>query len=132
MLSDLAELAAKSSPNRSRVANGRLPEGIDGRSSWGRRYREVITSLAADLGEDTITSETARTLIMRAAAMTVEAERLEAKLASLGDPDPSLIELHGRTAGNLRRVLGDLRSESAKRGTPTGTAQSSDRGLPDK
>lgn len=117
-LEDRRQLAAPKASTRSRIANGKLPEGIDGRSSWGRRYRELITSLSSDIDEEAAGSESLRSLVMRAAALTVETERLEAKLSTLTTPDPALIDLHGRTAGNLRRLLAELGAIPSKTDTP--------------
>lgn len=94
---------------RSRVTNGSvvLP-GVDGRSTWVRRLRDLVALHIADLGGDDLISEAERSLVRRAATMTVELERMEAVFAVKGEADPKDLELYQRTAGNLRRILESL------------------------
>lgn len=91
-------------PHRSAITNGKLLPGVDGRSTWARRLRDVIQALSADLGTDDL-SEADRSVIRRAATLTVELERMEEAFAAKGAADPDEIDLYGRTAGNLRRLL---------------------------
>jgi hypothetical protein len=97
-------IARPKDPQRSRVANGseHLP-GVDGRSAWVRRCKELIADHIADLGGEANTSAAERSLIRRASVMTVELERLEVKFATAGEASPDDLELYQRTAGNLRR-----------------------------
>ena len=91
---------------RSRVTNGgALLPGVDGRSAWVRRARDLIESHLDDLGGDAVVSEAERSIVRRAAVMTTELERMEAKFAESGEADPAMLDLYGRTAGNLRRLL---------------------------
>src|SRR4029077_16182262 len=91
---------------RSRITNGSaLLPGIDGRSAWGRRTKDIISSHVSDLGGVDNTSAAERALIRRASVMTVELERLEAQFATAGEADPDALDLYGRTSGNLRRLL---------------------------
>src|SRR5262249_13712138 len=46
-----------------------------------------------------------RARIRRAATLTVELERLEAKFALAGEASAADLDLYQRTAGNLRRLL---------------------------
>lgn len=94
---------------RSRVTNGSvvLP-GVDGRSTWVRRLRDLIAVHIQDLGGEDAISEAERSLVRRAATMTVELERMEAVFAVRGEADPKDLELYQRTAGNLRRILESL------------------------
>ena len=65
---------------RSRITNGSaLLPGIDGRSAWVRRTKDIISSHVSDLGGVDNTSAAERSLIRRASVMTVELERLEAQ-----------------------------------------------------
>ena len=102
-----APALAETSPMlRSRVTNGSavLP-GIDGRSAWARRLRDLIERHIDDLGGHDAVSEAERSIVRRAATMTVELERMETTFAVAGAAKPSDLELYQRTAGNLRRLL---------------------------
>ncbi len=91
---------------RSRVANGSaLLAGVDGRSLWVRRCKELIADHLSDLGGGDNASAAERSIIRRACVLTVELERLEAKFANAGQASDSDLDLYQRTAGNLRRLL---------------------------
>ena len=82
-----------------------LLPGIDGRSVWVRRCKDIITSHLSDLGGEENTSEAERSIIRRASVITVELERLEARFAAAGEASAEELDLYQRTAGNLRRLL---------------------------
>jgi len=73
---------------RARMTNGTggtiLP-GIDQRSATARRYRDLVAAAAADQGGADRCSEARLQLIRRFAALAVQAEAMEARLAN-GDP----------------------------------------------
>ena len=94
------------SHGRSRVSNGSsiLP-GVDGRSVWVRRLRDLIGLHLTDLGGEAAVSEAERSIIRRAATLTVELERMEAAFAVAGEAQPDQLELYQRTANSLRRLL---------------------------
>src|SRR6478736_3754620 len=87
---------------RSRVSNGSavLP-GVDGRSTWVRRLRDLIELHLNDLGGIEAVSQAQRSIVRRAATLTVELERLEARFANAGAANPDELDLYQRTAGNL-------------------------------
>jgi hypothetical protein len=93
---------ARKSRQRSRLTNGALLPGIDGRSSWVRRCKDVIELHLADLPDATAAE---RSIVRRAAVLTTELERLEAKFAEAGEASPFDLDLYQRTAGGLRRLL---------------------------
>ena len=67
---------------RSRITNGSaLLPGVDGRSPWVRRCKDVIAAHLSDLGGEDNTSAAERSIIRRASVLTVELERLEARFA---------------------------------------------------
>jgi hypothetical protein len=67
---------------RSRITNGRdLLPGIDGRSLIARRYRDLVAALCADQGGLEVMAEARVQLIRRFAALAVQAEAMEARLA---------------------------------------------------
>ena len=103
---DRAEVDRYPSKQRSRVTNGNaLLPGVDGRSAWVRRAKDLIAEHVADLGGLDNTSAAERSLIRRASVLTVELERLEARFAAAREADPNTLDLYARTAGNLRRLL---------------------------
>jgi hypothetical protein len=92
---------------RSKITNGvnRLP-GIDGRNTWGRRFRDLIKCHLSDLGGESEASEAEKSLIRRAATLSVELELLEVRFATAnGQASMRDIDLYIRAAGCLRRVL---------------------------
>jgi phytoene dehydrogenase-like protein len=90
----------------SRVTNGSaLLTGVDGRSAWVRRCKDIIEAHLSDLGGEDNTSAAERSLIRRAAVLTTELERLEARFASAGEASERDLDLYIRAAGNLRRLL---------------------------
>ena len=103
---DSAALAAFSPTARSRITNGSavLP-GVDGRSSWVRRLRDLMAIHLSDLGGEDAVSEAERSIVRRISTLEVELERLEAVFATAGEATPAQLDLYQRTAGNLRRLL---------------------------
>ena len=91
---------------RSRITNGSaLLPGVDGRSPWVRRCKDVIAAHLSDLGGEDNTSAAERSIIRRASVLTVELERLEARFALAEQASPEDLDLYQRAAGNLRRLL---------------------------
>jgi hypothetical protein len=96
---------------QSRIANGNaLLPGIDGRSAWVRRCKDVIASHISDLGGIDNTSAAERSLVRRAAVLTTELERLEVRFAladetGAGELELYTLELYARMASSLRRLL---------------------------
>ena len=91
---------------RSRITNGALlPDVVDGRSPWVRRAKDIIGEHIADLGGIDNVSAAERSIIRRAATLTIELEMLETRFALAGQAAPNDLDLYQRTAGNLRRLL---------------------------
>ncbi len=91
---------------RSAVSNGsRLLPGVDGRSTWVRRCRDLIELHTSDLGGTEAISEAERSIIRRASVLTTELERLERRFALAGEAAERDLDLYQRCAGNLRRLL---------------------------
>jgi hypothetical protein len=111
---------------RSRVTNARLKGRVtsralfvdaDGRTPWARRYRDLVAQLADDAGGLATLSELRLSLIRRAAALMVEAERLEGELA---DGKPCDVDQLARVSGHLRRIAETIGLNKVKRdNTPT-------------
>jgi hypothetical protein len=91
---------------RSKVSNGRvLIAGVDQRSPWVRRCKDILREHVADLGGVDNCSAAERSIIRRAAVLTTELERLETKFATAGQADAGDLETYQRCANSLRRLL---------------------------
>jgi hypothetical protein len=94
---------------KSRVGNGNaLLPGVDGRTVWSRRARDIIADLTADLGGPDSTSAAERSIIRRIAILSVELERLEAHFATSPQADADALDIYVRASGNVRRLLESL------------------------
>jgi hypothetical protein len=99
-------IAGPKPEGRSRVSNGStLLTGVDGRSTWARRLRDLIGLHLSDLGGEDMASEAERSIVRRAATLTVELERLETSFALAGEAQPEALELYQRVSNTLRRHL---------------------------
>jgi hypothetical protein len=103
---------------RSRITNGAdiLP-GVDGRSLVARRYRDIVAAIAVDQGGADRMSEARAQLVRRFAALAVQAEMLEARLArgeavSIADQTQiasTLVRLAARIGiGRTSKIVPDL------------------------
>ena len=108
------EVDAAKSKGRSRISNGKaLLHGVDGRSVWARRFRDLIVLHVDDSGPDV--SEAKRSIIRRASALEVELERLEAKFALAGEADAADLDLYQRASNTMRRHLESVGLERVPR-----------------
>jgi hypothetical protein len=91
---------------KSRIANGSaLLSGVDGRTLWVRRCKELLAAHIADLGGPDNCSTAEQSIVRRAAVLNVELERLEQGFALAGEASAEAIDLYARVAANLRRLL---------------------------
>ena len=90
---------------RSKITNGKLLPGIDQRSPWVRRAKDIIRAHLSDLGGEDNTSAAERSIVRRAAVLTTELERLEAKFATVGEASECDLDLYQRMTNTLRRAL---------------------------
>lgn len=93
---------------RSAVSNGRhLLQGVDARSAWMRRLRDLTVDHENDLGGADFCSESEKRLIRRAAMLTLQAEMLDAKFASNEDllASPFDLEIYQRISNTTRRLF---------------------------
>jgi hypothetical protein len=99
---------------RTRVTNGKeLLPGIDGRSLWARRFRDVLALHLSDLGGEQNTSEAEKTIARRAACLVVELEQMEIRFATGDEPEGeddtgNMLDRYQRCANTLRRLLESL------------------------
>jgi hypothetical protein len=88
---------------RSRITNGSaLLPGVDGRSPWVRRCKDVIAAHLSDVPD---ASAAERSIIRRASVLTTELERMEVQFATADGANNDDLDLYARVAGNLRRLL---------------------------
>jgi hypothetical protein len=101
-MTDPIRLRLAKDPNKSRITNGSgfLP-GIDGRSAWVRRARDLVAEHISDLGGLDGVSAAERSITRRVAVLTVELEHLEARFATVGHASPDDLDLYQRTAKSL-------------------------------
>jgi hypothetical protein len=91
---------------RSRVTNhANLLDNIDGRSRMARRYRDIAAALIADAGGTERCSETRLQLIRRFAALSVQAEQLESRLANGEEIN---LAAHAHISSTLVRLVSRL------------------------
>lgn len=85
-------------PQKSRITNGTaLLPGVDQRSAWVRRCKDIISSHLSDLGGVDNTSAAERSLVRRASVLTTELERIEVRFATdTGTPED--LDLYQRTS----------------------------------
>jgi hypothetical protein len=96
-------LRVRSPNNRSKVSNGlKLLPGLDGRSTWARRFHDLCAAHASDCGGPDSLSEAQISLIRRSAALEVTLEKLETDMANGVEVN---LDLYSRVAGHLRRIL---------------------------
>ena len=100
---DRAVVERHPSKQKSRITNGSaLLPGVDQRSAWVRRAQDVLSQHLADKPDATAAEQA---IIRRAAVLIVELERLERQFALAGEADAYALDLYGRVAGNMRRLL---------------------------
>ena len=98
--------AASPKRQRSMLTNGsKLLAGVDGRSPWIRRCKDVIRAHLADLGGEDNATAAERSIIRRVAVLTTELELIEAKFATANGASAADLDLYQRTANSLRRLL---------------------------
>ena len=97
------EKANGSAASRSAVTNAsKLVMNADGRSAVARRYRDVFSEIANDLGGQDVISEAQRQLVRRAAALSVYCESVESDMAQGSQIDTDDLV---RVVNALTRVL---------------------------
>jgi hypothetical protein len=107
-LSVASTVEAETKPTaRSRVTNGCTLPGVDGRSTWVRRLRDLMGLHLSDLGGEEATSEAERSIVRRASTLTVELERLELRFATgARDITPDLRTYLAQTAQDAPQRAG--------------------------
>lgn len=97
------------------MTNGKLLPS-DGRSAAARRFRDVVAAFTTELEAAGIITEADRSLIRRAAALTIQLEQAEAEWAEAGgEIAAEALKAYQLAAGTLRRVLISLGLAESKR-----------------
>ncbi|MCP9229996.1 hypothetical protein NMG46_07020 [Mesorhizobium sp. LMG 17147] len=96
--------------HRTRVTNGKqLFPGVDHRTLWPMRMRDVLALFVSDLGGAENCSEAEKAILRRAAALVVELERIEVWFAENdrgeGKISAPKLDLYQRMSNTLRRLL---------------------------
>ena len=92
--------------NLSRVTSGNAFFVVgDGRSAWGRRFKDLIYLHCEDLGGWDNLSEFQLSLVRRVASLECVLEKWEAELAEGAAVD---IDVYARVASHLRRIVETL------------------------
>jgi hypothetical protein len=101
-----ARTAPRLATIKSKVTNGRrvFAVGGDGRGAWTRRWKDIVELHVADAGGRDMT-EAMLSLCRRAATLEIQLEQLECRMSEGDDVD---IEIYGRIASHLRRILETL------------------------
>jgi hypothetical protein len=108
-----------SSKNRSAISNGsRLHANVDARSAGARRFRDLIQSYTDEIG--TALSESEMALVRQAAALTMQAETMQADIVNgLAIDADQLI----RISGTAKRLLGAISAKASARKPNTPSLQ---------
>lgn len=94
---------------RTRISNGKKTVAdADGRTIWVRRLRDLIEAHEADLGGTDNLNQAQRSLVRRAATLSVELERMEATFATAGKISAEDLDGYQRASNTLRRHLEKL------------------------
>jgi len=112
-MANVTEIAKLGERSRSKATNARIradkrltaralfSSEIDGRTSWGRAFRDRVGLIIEDAGGLANVSEVKLSLIRRFVALSIESERMEILLARGKKVDLDLLQ---RLLGQLRRV----------------------------
>ncbi|QPC43883.1 hypothetical protein HW532_15015 [Kaustia mangrovi] len=100
-----------------------LPGVKDNRSTWARRFRDLIELHTEDRGGFDMCSEAEKALIRRASTLIVELERMEVAFASNGGGKGYELDRYQRMTNTLRRVLETLGIERRAKTVNSDTAR---------
>jgi hypothetical protein len=78
---------------------------VDGRTTWGRRYSDLVTIYETDLGGYDECTAGERAVIRRVASLQSELERYDRIFSTKEEATPDQLALYGATADRLRRLL---------------------------
>lgn len=92
---------------RTRLTKGEVMiPGVDGRTLWARRLKELVAIYASDLGGAPQMCEAEKSIVRRAATISIELERLEQRFALADEGGTARdLDIYSRLANTLRRLL---------------------------
>ena len=95
---------------RSAITNGStVLAGLDHRSAWARRFRDLLHAHESDLGGYDALSEGQRSIVRRCAMLELQCELMESKFAAnKGAATRPELEIYQRASNSLRRLLESL------------------------
>jgi hypothetical protein len=103
---DRQQIGRHKDPLKSRIANGsELLPGVDGRSLWARRLRELLHEHVTALGGEDNISPAELALLRRAITLIVECERREVEFAKAGQVSDAQLSVYQTSINTLRRTL---------------------------
>jgi hypothetical protein len=114
-LMDCSDFPTPLPTTRSAVSNGNtlfVVDTIDGRTKEARRFRDVLAQIMDDLGGADRLSEGQKQLARRAALMSLECEKLEAKAVAGEEID---LEAFGKLSDRIGRAFQRLGLKRASR-----------------
>jgi hypothetical protein len=107
MQAEATEKAPRKPQAKARMSNRSTTVATaDGRTIWVRRLRDLIEAHEADLGGNLTQAQ--RSIVRRAATLSVELERKEAAFAKAGSIADSDLDSYQRSSNTLRRLLESL------------------------
>jgi len=111
----LSEVRSQLAPPKpqagTRKGNGAVMlAGVDGRTTQARRFKEIFTNIAQDMGGDP--TEAQKAIAARAATLAVWCEQAEVEFASGGELD---VATYSTVSNAMRRLLTDLGLERRSR-----------------
>ncbi|WP_292451178.1 hypothetical protein [Mesorhizobium sp.] len=104
-MADRSGVVTGKSKQRSKITNGSATVAADGRTIWVRRLRDLIEAHEQDLGGTDNLNQAQRSLVRRAATLSVELERMEATFATAGKISAEDLDAYQRASNTLRRHL---------------------------
>lgn len=108
MAENVVELPRDTAPMRRDATPSREVDWLDGRTRWAKRLKVLKAAYAADLGGDEKLSEMQRSLVQRAATLSVELEAAESEFAAGGKADADRLQSYRQSSSELRRLLESL------------------------
>jgi hypothetical protein len=88
---------------RSRITNGKdLFSGVDERTAWVRRFRDILSEIISDLGGEVGLSEGQRQLARRCATIAIQCEAMEGYAAKGENID---LDTYGTLTDRLGRAF---------------------------
>jgi len=106
MRNDCPDTAQRSPAVRSAITNGtRVLDGVDGRSTSARRFRDLIVAFSDDMGGGEL-SEAERSTVRQAAAITLQQEAMQAAIVRGESIDTEQLTRLSNVAVRLLATLG--------------------------